>query len=273
MRNFILALLTCGALSTSLAGELLKPTAASPDPVLISQGDPLYQQNCGACHGGNGTGGPGGAANLTQSSIATAPDDGRTLYAFLSTGRPDKGMPPMKVTQSQAAALSARLRAFVTNALAAAAPGTDPVLVGDASIGKAFFNGPVGKCFTCHAVVSGEASSASNLANVASRYKDARSLQNNMLLNRSFFWSPALGKDVTAILTYGDGRTLSGFLTSVSDFKVIIRDAQGIQTTIVRSKGEPRVALEDRMQHHLDMLEVYRDVDIHNLTAYLATLK
>ena len=59
----------------------------------------------------------------------------------------------------------------------------------------------------------------------------------------------------------------------VSDFKVIIRDQAGQETTLTRSKGEPSVALTDRLQHHLDLLEVYRDVDIHNLTAYLATLK
>jgi len=271
MRHFACTLLSLAALSTGTAAELAQP--APPDPVLVAQGDALYQPLCGACHGGNGGGGPGGAANLIQSPLAMATDGGRTLHAFLLAGRPDKGMPPMKVTEAQSAAIAARLLSFRSAVTAASASTGDPVLVGDAAVGKAFFNGPIGKCNTCHAVVSGEASSASNLANVASRYKDGRSLQNNMLLNRSFFWTPALGQDITAVVTWRDGRMQSGFLTSVSDFKVIIRDAQGQETAIPRSKGEPRVELKDRLQHHLDLLEVYRDADIHHLTAYLATLK
>jgi cytochrome c oxidase cbb3-type subunit III len=274
MRKLVLTLLTCGALTTGTAAELLQQSAPPPDPALVSQGEPLYQQLCGACHGGNGSGGPGGAVNLTQSSIAMATDGGRTLRAFLQVGRPDKGMPPMTVTEAQGAALSARLLSFRPAVIAnASTPAQDPVLVGDATVGKAFFNGPIGKCNTCHAVENDQPSPATNLARIGSKYPDAKRLQNNMLLNRSFFWSPALGQDVTAVVTYQDGRKLTGFLSSVSDFKVIIRDQAGKETTLTRSNGEPSVVLTDRLQHHLDLLEVYRDADIHNLTAYLATLK
>jgi cytochrome c oxidase cbb3-type subunit III len=274
MRQIVFMLLVCVTTSIGTAAELLQQTAPPPDPALVLQGEPLYQQLCGACHGGNGTGGPGGAVNLTQSSIAMATDGGRTLRAFLQVGRPDKGMPPMTVTETQGAALSARLLSFRPAAIASASsPAQDRVLVGDAAVGKAFFNGPIGKCNTCHAVESEQPSPAANLARIGSKYPDAKRLQNNMLLNRSFFWSPALGQDVTAVVTYRDGRTFSGFLSSVSDFKVIIRDQDGKETTLTRNKGEPSVVLTDRLQHHLDLLEVYRDADIHNLTAYLATLK
>jgi cytochrome c oxidase cbb3-type subunit 3 len=78
---------------------------------------------------------------------------------------------------------------------------------------------------------------------------------------------------VTATVTYRDGRTLTGFLTSVSDFKVVIRDANDGETVLPRNDGEPKVVLTDRLQHHLDLLAIYMDDDIHNLTAYLATLK
>ncbi len=273
MMKFIYALLSLGIASIGAGAELPQATQ-TPVSTLTSQGDQLYQQLCGACHGGNGTGGPGGAANLTQSPLAMAPDGGRTLLAFLQVGRPDKGMPPMPVSEAQSAILSTTLLSF-KSALAAnsSSPLQDPVLVGDAAVGKAFFNGPIGKCNKCHAVERDQPGSAFNLFQIGSKYPDAKRLQNNMLLNRSFFWNPSLGQDVTAVVTYRDGRSLSGFLSSVSDFKVIIRDAAGQETTLVRSKGEPSVVLVDRLQHHLDLLEVYRDADIHNLTAYLATLK
>ena len=219
------------------------------------------------------------ARPITQSAIATAHDNGRTLKAFLDVGRPERGMPPFQLSEAQNEQLSATLRSLraaaeaATRASAATAASPAAVLVGDPAVGKAFFNGPVGRCNTCHAVQSGEISSAANLARIARKYPDARQLQNNMLLNRVFFWSPALGEDVTATVTYRDGRSFTGFLSSVSDFKVIIRDQAGVETTFTRSKGEPQVVLKDRLQHHLDLLEIYRDADIHHLTAYLASLK
>ena len=66
---------------------------------------------------------------------------------------------------------------------------------------------------------------------------------------------------------------MSGYLDAVSDFKVAIRDDQGKQVVFERSDGEPKVALVDRLQAHVDLLQIYGDDDIHNLTAYLATLK
>jgi len=220
-----------------------------------------------------------------------APDMGRGLAAFLQVGRPEKGMPPSPslLSEQQAADLSAKLRSL---GFAAAAPAPDgarasgrlplpaalagqqlSIVVGDAEEGKKFFNGPVGQCSTCHAVVDGRSSSASNLAHIASKYPDPKALQNNMVLNRGLGWSPRRSKDVTATIRFADGHVLSGYLASVSDFKVVIRDETGKESTIPRVDGQPRVILTDRLQHHLDLLAKYLDDDIHNLTAYLTTLK
>ena len=246
----------------------------SADDVSRMRGDALYQQMCAACHGLGGEGGPGGAANLTRSAIATAADNGETLGAFLAVGRPDKGMPPFPLSNEQYADLSRATQAFA--AAGANAPNRtteEVVLVGDAEAGRAYFEGSIGQCSSCHSVSDGEASTAANLAHVGSRFDDPKSLQNAMVLNRSFFWSPATSDDVTATVTYGDGRVLTGLLTSISDFKVVIRDADGRTTMIERFDGQPAVELEDRLQHHIDMLDVYQDSDIHDLTAYLWTLK
>lgn len=283
----LIALFANAALAISTAGFIVlaiqkleaqttspKP-AASVDPA-VRAGSTIYQDMCAACHGGNGAGGPGGAANLTRSPIATASDGGKTLGQFLQVGRPEKGMPPFPMSDQQAAQLSAALRALASEAspvglAGATAPAS--IVVGDAETGRNFFNGPVGKCSSCHATQAGTASSASNLAGIATRYPEAKTLQNRMVLNRSFFWSPSLGDDISATVIYKDGRTATGLLTSVSDFKVVIRDKDGKATTIARNNGEPRVKLEDKLQHHLDLLDRYRDDDIHNLTAYLVTLK
>lgn len=268
------------------------PEGPPPDPAAVARGTALYETtfNCAACHGVTGRGGPGNAPDVTRSALAMQPDNGRALAAFLRTGRVDKGMPAVPaLTAAQAADLSAKLRSLGFAAAQAgqrgggrgARPGWPAALtgqqlsivVGDPALGKAFFNGPVGRCSTCHSVVDGQPSAAANLAHIASKYPEPKTLQNMMLLNRDSGWSPRTGKDVTATITYRDGRTLKGYLSSVSDFKVVIRDDEGTETVISRADGEPRVDLTDRLQAHLDLLAKYSDNDIHNLAAYLVTLK
>jgi cytochrome c oxidase cbb3-type subunit 3 len=268
------------------------PDGPPPDPAAVARGTTLYETtlNCAACHGVTGRGGPGNAPDVTKSALAMQSDNGRALAAFLLAGRVDKGMPAVPaLTAAQAADLSAKLRslgfAAAQNGQRGGGRGARPgwpaaltgqqlsIVVGDPALGKAFFNGPVGRCSSCHAVVDGQSSAAANLAHIASKYPEPKTLQNTMLLNRDSGWSPRTGKDVTATISYRDGRTLKGYLSSVSDFKIVIRDDGGTETVVARADGEPRVELTDRLQAHLDLLAKYSDNDIHNLTAYLVTLK
>lgn len=147
------------------------------------------------------------------------------------------------------------------------------ILVGDPDLGRKYFNGSIGKCSTCHAVADGQPSKAANLAHIATKYPDPKAMQNAMVLNRASAWSPRNGKDVSVTVTYKTGKTMKGYLSSISDFKLVIRDENDKPTTIPLNGPEPRVVLVDRLQAHLDLMEVYQDTDIHNLTAYLATLK
>jgi mono/diheme cytochrome c family protein len=280
-KSGLLAIIATVAASAAVAqprpagpAAAVTPQGRAPFPEMVQRGEAIYGQTCTLCHGAAGHGGPGGAPDLTTSAIAMADDGGQGLAAFLAVGRPDRGMPARPVTEEEAAGLSAKLRSFAFPQAGASAPAPARVLVGDAATGKAFFNGPVGRCSTCHAVTPGTASAASNLAAVAAKYPDPKALQNAMILpDRRFYWSPANSKDINATVTYRDGRTVKGFLSSVSDFKVIIRDDAGKETILERSGGEPKVTLQDRLQHHLDLLRIYKDNTIHDVTAYLATLK
>jgi cytochrome c oxidase cbb3-type subunit 3 len=268
------------------------PDGPPPDPAAVARGTVLYETtlNCAACHGVTGRGGPGNAPDVTRSALAMQFDNGAALASFLRAGRVDKGMPAVPaLTAAQAADLSAKLRslgfAAVQGGQRGGGRGARPgwpaaltgqqlsIVVGDPALGKAFFNGAVGRCSSCHSVVDGQSSTAANLAHIAGKYSEPKTLQNMMLLNRDSGWSPRTGKDVTATITYRDGRTVKGYLSSVSDFKVVIRDDEGTETVVARADGEPRVELTDRLQAHLDLLAKYSDNDIHNLTAYLVTLK
>jgi cytochrome c oxidase cbb3-type subunit III len=291
MRNLLFAGLALGTLAASISIALAQqatppqgiqrlapqpPSGFPPDATMAQRGDAFFQATCAACHGVQGKGGPGGSPDITLSAVAMAADGGRELREFLQAGRPDRGMPPFTLSEAEAIDLSAKLRSLgfaATPAAGGAAAAAESVVVGDATAGKAYFNGPIGQCNTCHAVVVGQASPAANLSGIATKYPNPRILQNTMILNRSFFWTPAYSKDITATVTWRDGRTVSGYLSSVSDFKVIIRDDADKEQIFPRRDGEPAVALKDRMQHHLDLLPKYRDSDIHDLTAYLVTLK
>ncbi|MEO7270473.1 MAG: cytochrome c [Vicinamibacterales bacterium] len=271
------------------------PAGAPPDAAAVARGTVLYEARlgCAPCHGLTGRGGPSNAPDLTKSALAMQPDGGQGLGAFLRVGRPDKGMPPIpaSLTEQEAADLSAKVRSLGFAAAPAVATGRGAggrggaplpaalagqnlsILVGDPKLGKRFFEGAVGKCSTCHTVKDGENSPAVSLAHIATKYPDLRAMQNAMLINRGLNWSPRTNKDVTATITYANGRTVKGYLTSVSDFKVVIRDENETEAELPRTDGDPKVVLADRLQHHLDLLATYHDNDIHNLTAYLATFK
>jgi len=285
--------LFAGVALQTIAVAQSPPARPTLDPASVARGDVLYNSlACSSCHGPLGLGGAAGAADLTKSALAQTPDTGRTLAAFLQVGRPELGMPPVAraLTPAEAADLSAKIRSLAPPPappqataggraagppLPAALAGQDlSIVIGDPKLGKAYFNSREGRCSSCHAVEDGKASPAANLAHVATKYKAEKDLQQQwMLPGRDVNWSPRKDNTVTAVATFADGHEVRGFLTSVSDFKLVVRDAAGKVTIVPRADGEPKVRLEDRIQAHIDLMDVYQDNDIHNLTAYLTSLK
>src|SRR6185369_6333994 len=76
-----------------------------------------------------------------------------------------------------------------------------------------------------------------------------------------------------ATVTLPSGETFSGLLVRLTDFDVSIRDDAGTARSWLRSGTTPKVQVTDPLQGHIDLLPKYTDADIHNLAAYLATLK
>ncbi|MBZ5627155.1 MAG: cytochrome C, partial [Acidobacteriia bacterium] len=69
------------------------------------------------------------------------------------------------------------------------------------------------------------------------------------------------------------GQKVEGRLGRIDDFLVTLTDAEGRLRSFPRKGDQLRVEIHDPMQPHLDLLPVYTDKDIHNVTAYLVTLK
>jgi mono/diheme cytochrome c family protein len=191
---------------------------------------------------------------------------GELIAQVVQNGRPDKGMPKFDLTNDNVADIAAYVHSVY-------ASGHDPVrdapvsiLVGDRKAGEAFFNG-AGKCSTCHSVTG-------DLAGIGAK-DDPKALQNALVSGggggRGAEPTPATQSTVKVTLPTGE--VVEGKLERVDDFDVSLVDASGNHRTFRRNGDFPKVELNNPLQAHLNMLGKITDDQIHNLTAYLVTLK
>jgi cytochrome c553 len=140
------------------------------------------------------------------------------------------------------------------------------VLTGDPKAGAEYFN-TAGTCSQCH-------SPTGDLAGIASRY-DPPTLQQRFLFPRAISFGRrgiALAKPTTVTVSTPDGGSVSGTLVHLDDFTVALKDADGNYRSWKRT---PQVKVEkhDPYAAHDELLDRYTDKDIHNVVAYLETLK
>ena len=246
--------------------------AAQADPA-VTRGRAVFTTYCATCHGADGRGGTEGATDLTRSPIATAADGGMQLAAFLKVGRPERRMPPVPLGDAETADLSVFLRSLAAPAgRGGGRNAINAIVVGDAAAGERYFNG-AGKCATCH-------SPTGNLKGIGSRLSPAQ-IQGRVVYPRDngnyppSFNSPPNPNEAprTVVVTMPSGEKLSGTLMWLTDFYVTVKDASGLLRTVARSGDTPSVAVTDPLQYHLDHMRRLTDKDMHDLTAYLVTLK
>ena len=80
-------------------------------------------------------------------------------------------------------------------------------------------------------------------------------------------------RDATVVVTPQSGGKVEGWLERIDDFTVTVLLADGTRRSFRRVGELPRVEIVDPLAAHKTMLQTYTDRDIHNVTAYLATLK
>jgi mono/diheme cytochrome c family protein len=192
--------------------------------------------------------------------------DGENIATVVQNGRPGTAMPKFDLSMQDISSIAAFIHSFPVGGRAAITGTVDP-LVGDAKAGEAYFDG-AGKCTTCHSVTG-------DLAGISSKYPDPRALQGAILAGQGGRGvtppDPAAAKTVT--VTLASGKTEQGTLVELDDFIVAFTDADGNRVSIKREGDVPKVVVKNPLQPHLNMLSKYNDDDIHNLTAYLVTLK
>ncbi len=228
-----------------------------PSSAAAAAGGSLFQQNCAFCHGRDAGGGETGP-DLTRSKLVTADVGGDKIGDVVLHGRPDKGMPAFNFSGEQIADLAAFIHAEQTKAMAQSGKrkGVDvsDLQTGNVEAGKAYFNGP-GGCATCH-------SPTGDLAGIASKYEGLQ-LEERMLYP----------KDVKSkvTVTLRSGETVAGTLEYLDEFTVGLRDATGTYRSWRVS--DVKVKVDSPVDAHVALFSKYTDADIHNLMAYIQTLR
>ncbi|HEY8548419.1 MAG TPA: c-type cytochrome [Vicinamibacterales bacterium] len=244
-----------------------------PDQAVIERGRGLYIGNCGACHGADGRGGQLGGPNLLRSQLVLNDQDGELIYPVVKNGRPGTLMPPIPMSEEDVKQVAAYLHSLQAQGSAQGGPPPGPpvelnILVGNAVAGASFF---AANCSSCH-------SPEGDLKGIASRIEDPKALQNAWVsggraLGRGRAGNPASRAVVTATVTTADGEQVQGRLVRIDDFLVTIGVEDGVTRTFRRNGDDPRIEIHDPLQKHRELLAVYTNQNMHDVTAYLATLK
>ena len=248
-----------GAESQAEPGENSAGAGGSDDEhsERVEAGHAIFLQNCGFCHGRDAEGGETGP-DLTRSKLVVSDTTGDKIAAVVREGRPGNKMPAFSFSSNQMERLVAFVRA--RSAEVAAHPGgrrgveVSDLQTGNAEAGKAYFNG-AGGCSKCH-------SPTGDLAGIASRLEGLR-LEERMLY-------PWESKSKVTV-TQPSGQKISGTLAYLDEFTVALRDKDGTYRSWPTSRVHYKV--DAPQEAHVEQFPKYTDDDIHNLMAYLQTLR
>ena len=234
-------------------------------PELIATGRTRFASQCGFCHGRDAGGGESGP-DLTRSSLVAQDVRGDRIAPLLRSGRAAQGMPAFSLSESDVSAIVAFIHDQKSQADSAvgdrrSVDATD-LQTGNAIAGKRYFDGA---CTRCH-------SASGDLAGVATRLKGLT------LLQRMLYPAPPIGRGATpsrvpqtVTVTLRTGQVFTGKLAYRDEFTIALTDAGGWYhawpTALVR------FTVDDPLQAHVEQLGKYTDADIHDVLAYLQTLR
>jgi cytochrome c oxidase cbb3-type subunit III len=231
---------------------------AAPDPVAAQKGEPLFKQNCATCHGEKARGAQG--PNLVRSVVVLHDEKDEEIGPVIKNGRPQGGMPPFpQLSQDDIHNIAQYIKLQVELAANRGTygqtyAGQKNEVSGDVKEGQKFFEA---NCVACH-------SATGDMAKIGAKFPQASVMQSR------FIW-PASRGPAQATVTTPSGEVVTGSVVKLDDFDVAIRDSKGEYRYWPIS--EVKVQVTDKLQGHRSLLAKYTDADLHNITAYLETLK
>ena len=240
------------------------------DPAGADRGRKIYAAECVTCHGPSARGTERGA-NLVRSQVVLRDRYGNSIGPLLKKGHPmQTGTPSSNLTDAQITDLSHFIWQRINDTLRGS-PAFEPgdVLVGDAKAGEAYFTGE-GRCATCH-------STTGDLAGYGKRFPPIEIQQRFVFPNttggrgRGRAAGPSR-QQVTVTVTLPDGTSVTGPLVSMDDFHVALRDQTGAYRSWTRTPAM-KVVKNDPLSAHVELLDRLSDKQMHDVVAYLETLK
>ena len=243
----------------------------APQDVLV-RGKSLYEANCASCHAADLRGGSKGT-NLLRSGTALTDQHGELVGAAIA-----KHTPSLTLVSADSVAIAEYIHSVhATMGGQGSPPGRNPtdvelnVLVGDPKAGETVFST---LCSSCHSVTG-------DLKGIASKFEDARALQNGWVAGSTAAFAGGGrggggGAGNPATVTLADGSKLEGTLVRKDDFLVILTLPDGTRKSIARNNGIPKVDVKDPRDAHKTMVLKLDDPEnkkMHDITAYLSTIK
>jgi mono/diheme cytochrome c family protein len=243
--------------SSMSASETATGSAGTHPTDVVEAGGGLFQQSCAFCHGRDTMGGESGP-DLTRSKLVSGDVGGDKISEVVRNGRPEKKMPAFNFSNQELLSLTA----FIHSQQAKAASqkgsrrGVDvaDLQTGHVAAGKRYFDG-TGGCAKCH-------SASGDLAGIASRYEGLQ-LEERMLFPRD--------AKSQVVVTLPSGQPVKGTLAYRDEFTVGLLDSGGTYRSWPTDKV--KYVVDERVNAHADLFEKYTDEDIHNLMAYIQTLR
>ena len=244
------------------------PQSASNDVYPADQvqaGQGLFTAQCGFCHGRDAMGGETGP-DLTRSQVVAEDVRGDKIGPIVHSGRPEKGMPPFAMSDTDLRTVVAYIhdqkRKAESNQGDRRSVDVADLQTGNAQAGQRFFNGP-GGCATCHQPTG-------DFAGLATRLQGLQLLQRMLYPGgRGRGGKPPYAPTVT--VTPANGATVTGRLAYRDEFTISLTDDAG--WTRSWPVSAVKVVVDDKLQAHAALLPKYTDADMHDVLAYLQTLK
>jgi cytochrome c oxidase cbb3-type subunit 3 len=237
------------------------------DKEAAERGRKIFVPACGFCHGNDAHGKSG--PDLVRSALVLHDDNGDVIGPVIRNGRPERGMPAFSaLSAEQLADLSSFLHSRAADVSNRFAYKIGDLITGDAEKGAAFFNGD-GHCGSCHSVTG-------DLAHVATKYEPVE-LQRRMLYPAPNMIDVFLGRAVAppaptkVTIQLVSGERVSGTLDHLDEFTVTMHDSLGSYRSF--SRESVTVDVQDPRTAHEALLPKYTDQEMHDLLAYLETLK
>ena len=268
---FARAIVFAGLLAIAAVSANAQMQQIPVDEAAANRGQQLFASTCGQCHGADARG-TATAPDLLR-SVAVLHDRAQQLHGADLVALLQKPNHTFNLTQDQVADISQFLTRAINRILRSGAFYNQPsdLLSGNASAGEAYFNG-AGGCKSCH-------SPTGDLAGIGDRLAPP-DLQQRFLFPQAGGFARGRGGAPAAApraptkvtVTPSRGAAVTGTLVRIDDFNVTLQDSSGTYRTIARTP-ETKVEVSDPYAVHIDLLDKYSDADIHNLTAYLETLK